>query len=549
MHFVRSASDHPHFRRFFGFGPGVGHGLGNAGKKDPGLGSLFPGFPGRKNNPAPAPAPAAPAKNNAPNPQAQSPPSSNGGDGGGTGGGNDGGNGGGSWGGNGGNGGGSSGGNGGSGGGGSSSSPKVLYDGGSSTTPSTTTWAPASSNSNWPDANATSVGSSVSGSFSNSSGSIASSPISSGSQSASGGITGYPSGSSPSPTEPSNPVNLSQSHPLSRGAIAGIVLVLLFVIAAIAFFVVRYRNKIHRRQQTEQTHHWWFGDQNPANPAKTSLTSRTTGRMSPEERLRMHSTRSSFGTSTDHDAARLDSNHHANEVLPSPVMTEVANSSLAFLSTEGIEDYQDSARSAFLSTEGIENYQDSAKSVHLSVPAPSKRESDQSSLNGPMSVRPFSPTESFAFPKPPSEHEVQSLNSPIKTTASKSPIASIRDAVRQPSESTTHSVRTHRSSSDPTAAPESGRSKAFTPIDETIRRPFVPIREDELPVTPGDFVRVIKLFDDGWCFCEVIRGTGLGSSGLIPTDCLREDGKPFPASLAAKITIGGGGSVEAMRNA
>lgn len=69
---------------------------------------------------------------------------------------------------------------------------------------------------------------------------------------------------------------------------------------------------------------------------------------------------------------------------------------------------------------------------------------------------------------------------------------------------------------------------------ETVRRPFLPTLDDELPVSPGNLVRVLEPFDDGWCFCELVKGGAEGSKGLIPIDCLREAGQELPSFLASK---------------
>jgi len=69
-----------------------------------------------------------------------------------------------------------------------------------------------------------------------------------------------------------------------------------------------------------------------------------------------------------------------------------------------------------------------------------------------------------------------------------------------------------------------------------IRRPFMPTMDDELAVLPGDQVRVMQAFDDGWAFVEKMTGAGSDRNerGLIPVDCLREAGQALPAFLAQK---------------
>jgi hypothetical protein len=78
----------------------------------------------------------------------------------------------------------------------------------------------------------------------------------------------------------------------------------------------------------------------------------------------------------------------------------------------------------------------------------------------------------------------------------------------------------------------------FTGI-EVIRRPFTPTLDDELSVLPGDRVRILQVFDDGWAFVEKMVGASFARNdrndrGLIPVDCLREAGQALPTFLAQK---------------
>ncbi|KZT11865.1 uncharacterized protein LAESUDRAFT_623250, partial [Laetiporus sulphureus 93-53] len=66
---------------------------------------------------------------------------------------------------------------------------------------------------------------------------------------------------------------------------------------------------------------------------------------------------------------------------------------------------------------------------------------------------------------------------------------------------------------------------------ETIRRPFVPTMDDEMSVLPGETVRMLLRFDDGWAYAEKV---GSGRRGLIPIDCLRMPEEDLPAFLASK---------------
>ncbi|XP_006457831.1 hypothetical protein AGABI2DRAFT_114861 [Agaricus bisporus var. bisporus H97] len=46
---------------------------------------------------------------------------------------------------------------------------------------------------------------------------------------------------------------------------------------------------------------------------------------------------------------------------------------------------------------------------------------------------------------------------------------------------------------------------------------FEPRKQDELSVCPGDYLKVLMLFDDGWARCR----DKSGKKGMVPTSCLR----------------------------
>ncbi|KAK0487793.1 hypothetical protein IW261DRAFT_641491 [Armillaria novae-zelandiae] len=81
---------------------------------------------------------------------------------------------------------------------------------------------------------------------------------------------------------------------------------------------------------------------------------------------------------------------------------------------------------------------------------------------------------------------------------------------------------------------------------EIIRRPFEPTLHDEISVSVGDHVQVLKVFNDGWALVEKIAvelpsGKGkqsLPQAGLIPIDCLRDAWQPLPAFLEDKGVSG-----------
>ena len=49
-----------------------------------------------------------------------------------------------------------------------------------------------------------------------------------------------------------------------------------------------------------------------------------------------------------------------------------------------------------------------------------------------------------------------------------------------------------------------------------VRVLFIPTLPDELSITVGEVVRVIKAFDDGWALCANVRG----DQGVVPLECL-----------------------------
>ncbi|KAH6902610.1 hypothetical protein BKA70DRAFT_1040102, partial [Coprinopsis sp. MPI-PUGE-AT-0042] len=68
--------------------------------------------------------------------------------------------------------------------------------------------------------------------------------------------------------------------------------------------------------------------------------------------------------------------------------------------------------------------------------------------------------------------------------------------------------------------------------EEIICRPYTSTMPDELTVTPGIRVKVVKVYDDGWAMVEKLDSSS--SRGLIPLDCLRQPGQDFSTFLQEK---------------
>jgi len=320
-----------------------------------------------------------------------------------------------------------------------------------------------------------------------------------------GGVN--PDGSPASPTGHSSAGNLSGNNHIATGGIVGIVIAILAVATIVFVYLIRRRSRARRSQSTN----WWsfratgtIRDDDDSIQQQSGILG---GRRSPEEQAKVSSFRSSFGNSlssfNEHRRSQMSTG-----VAPSlPPMIEVRSPSLG-----------------------------SAGGLLQVRPEPSPPLT-------PMSVRPFSPTESFAFPKPPNSERSNEANSNSRTITPKT-TTTVQTTFAEnypPTPITSSHMPNPFNDPVPVVAatiPESAESSSddhanFGPL-ETVRRPFLPTLDDELPVSPGDTVRVIKSFDDGWCFCELVKGDHEGSKGLIPIDCLRENGEKLPSFLAAK---------------
>lgn len=126
----------------------------------------------------------------------------------------------------------------------------------------------------------------------------------------------------------------------------------------------------------------------------------------------------------------------------------------------------------------------------------------------PISVRPFSLTETFAFPKPPNSASGEAPN-PFVDSASASGEPLVPGVI----------------------VPEGEAAQI-----QTIRRPFAPTLSDELAVATGDQIRIVHMFDDGWAQVEKVTGAGVGNAGLIPIDCLREEDEELPSFLSKRMS-------------
>ena len=349
---------------------------------------------------------------------------------------------------------------------------------------------------------------------------------------------------------------------LSGGAIAGITIVCLFFLFALILLVVRRRSIARRVELRRQ---WWFSRSpsghnsslnnsgSPRNPAGSSGED-------PASRL---SSRSSFATNFDEGLMfRIDSpSMHSLGLAPDlPPMAEVRERNSALISTGGAVARRESMNS-MLSNRSEPFVQ------YLSL---STGQNNMESST-PMSVRPFSPSESFAFPKPPAQSSstadsffisgTQELVSPQTSATtlvhpSTPPRAFMTDLPPAQiltsfhSQSSTPSVTCSPfiTTANPSVNPFVDPVKPEFSDVEVIRRPFVPSMGDELAVRSGDRVHLLRIFDDGWAFVEKLAGAegGRHERGLIPVDCFREADQALPTFLAERRASYGSGELIAV---
>ena len=78
-----------------------------------------------------------------------------------------------------------------------------------------------------------------------------------------------------------------------------------------------------------------------------------------------------------------------------------------------------------------------------------------------------------------------------------------------------------------------------TPQGETavVRVLYIPTLPDELSITTGEVVTVIKAYDDGWALCANARG----EQGVVPLECLDRDAQ---GGQANRLSVVGNGQQE-----
>ncbi|KAG6864887.1 hypothetical protein C0991_006574, partial [Blastosporella zonata] len=355
-------------------------------------------------------------------------------------------------------------------------------------------------------------------------------PSSGATVSSGGALTGSTALSEPNgATNTGSPNATDNSSGLSSGAIAGIVVVLVLILLAIAVIIFRKRH-IHRR--TERWNQWWAragsGWSSDSDGGSPGSPNRSNGRAS---------ARSSFATTFDY-AQTPRRSMSFGDVPPLPPMAELrrGNDELPLFSpNSAIADSPilvtfdrsqvPGAASSRTSVHSVESHISGAQYIYVPHGI-----LDGQGVTTPMSVRPFSPSESFAFPKPPTKQSGDwSSSRPLSSNTFYSASQSITDSAP--------------------AVPSNPFSDPVLPFAEfaeleSIRRPFASTRDDELSVSVSDSVRVLKLFDDGWALVEKLPSfedllkkeydSTSSVQGLIPIDCFRAEGQDLSSFFSEK---------------
>ncbi|EMD39573.1 hypothetical protein CERSUDRAFT_80960 [Gelatoporia subvermispora B] len=393
---------------------------------------------------------------------------------------------------------------------------------------------------------------------------------SSNSGSSSGTDNGTGSGN-PNNGGPSDTSTEAESHHsgLSTGAIAAISVISILLFLLLLLLILRKRSMLQRASRRQ----WWFGGKSTVygNAAISSSRYFAEHNDSPGRRA---SARSSFAT--NFDRGQLFTPEPAEvpppppvislslpPILPVPQMQQVWTHDLngSFTASYALAAQHDSTptvhspdgayqqSSDSLGLSGDESRSSSQMSQYLLVPDSATTAKLGSGFPSPISVRPFSPSDRWAFPKPPKDRSnaAQNRDPALSPLDRASPASQLDRATPSESHYLTATENEHENPfSDFAGSVESEMTstdgaESFVSADsetaahfaeiEVIRRPFVPSLPDEMSATPGERVRMLRRFDDGWAYAEKVDS---GRKGLVPIDCLRTAEQDLPAFLAAK---------------
>jgi hypothetical protein len=321
---------------------------------------------------------------------------------------------------------------------------------------------------------------------------------------------------------------ISQSHNLSAGSIGGIV-VALFIVGLATLVVMLRRRAIARRIKRREL---WF-----AREALRTGNGASGGSVMRSQTSR--SARSSFGTSFDQSHPDV----FAAVMPPIPLMAEIRGEGPFVLNLDS-----SSLGSEYSRRNSAGSNRSTASDPNAQFVVLPPKAQDNEMMGTPMSVSPFSPTESYAFPRPPSDTNANrgSVSSCSQSNGFGEPEDNFQTSMA--ASPTLHlSGADANPFADPTPA-ETAMQSDFAEI-QVIRRLFIPQLQDELLVAAGDSVRIVQMFDDGWAMVQKIppladkkgkaRVVDESDQGLIPIDCLREADQTLPEFVAQLKRVSG----------
>ncbi|SJL07878.1 uncharacterized protein ARMOST_11233 [Armillaria ostoyae] len=305
---------------------------------------------------------------------------------------------------------------------------------------------------------------------------------------------------------------------LPTGATVVISLIVPAIFAASLLLFIRQRFRAKRNKRNK----WWFSNM------KSRENETQASGSGAEATARAHSVRSSFGTPYDYNASRTST---PSLDVPVPILPPMAEIRQCSHSPElPMHNPPDGHQSPPLlvnvdtlpqtDMRGVSLYSTRSTSSELYRQYLILGTNDREPTT-PASVRP--PT--FVFPKSPQDSSSETTpkrdSGVLGSSYEANPFA------------------------DPSASSHRLPTVPFSDV-EIICRPFEPTLHDEISVSVGDRVRVLKVFNDGWALVEKIpvespSGKGkqtLPQAGLVPIDCFREAWQPLLAFLEDKGVSG-----------
>ena len=298
--------------------------------------------------------------------------------------------------------------------------------------------------------------------------------------------------------------NPSGGRSLNPGAIVAIVIVVVLALGLLVFFLRKRANKLRVAQRRR-----WLssGEKGPRDTFRSSFGA-------------LWATNFNQPSEDDHD--RPYSNRYSEAFSDvTPPMTQVTyvditppataarligrggsrNSEFSIGSAGS--DETDSSGSQWLEIRPEVRYRDNGESSPT----------DQFRPSSPISVRPFTPSESWSFPKPPtSRAQSFAFSDGSRGFPDPNPFTDPVPQLYPP-----------------------GLSQV-----EVVVTAFEPMAVDELAVEIGDEVSVLTVFDDGWVKVKVLRRDGSaenveGLGGLVPIECLRSKGNEGPVFADSNV--------------